>query len=229
MLFRSGPEMITGEPRWPVGKPIGETSGSSEAGGERVDQAASTPSAAPRGEEEIVVQPPLVLPWPGDPWGPRIIAILAFAGLVIAWLAGLHALTPEIMPDESGNRDPVTWGRRFAGLVRLPLLVLFWTSCAYMAAFMLATLRERPIGDWLRLGERLLAATLLARLTTFIDVASQGMERSIEVITQLVAFGLALLILLRVNWRDAAIILGMTGAVFIAIVGVSYVIQWTAV
>jgi hypothetical protein len=55
------------------------------------------------------------------------------------------------------------------------------------------------------------------------------MERSIEVITQLVAFWLALLILLRVNWRDAAIILGMTGAVFIAIVGVSYVIQWTAV
>lgn len=216
-----GPEMITGEPRWPVGSPVGETA---KTGG--------APSAADRDQPRAappVEKPALARPLPGDPWGPRVLAILALGVLVVAWLAGLHALTPEIVADEFGDLAPVSWGRRFAGLLRLPLLVGFWTVCAYAAVFMVATLRERPIGDALRLGERLLAATLLARLTTFIDVSNQGMERSIEIITQLGVFWLVLLALLRVNWRDAAIVLGLTGAVFFAVVGASYVIQWTAV
>ena len=173
----------------------------------------------------------LIKPGNGDYWLPGVLGGVSVLVLLVAYLAGLPALFPEIRAaTEPTHTVVITFGDRVLGLLQMFVLVIMLTACGMGALAFFAHLQGLRLAktiDDLKLGAvRMLAIMLTTRLATLIVLPYLALERTVEAVVQLVLFAGLSIALFRLQPRDAPTLAITFGLIFIVLWVFAHAVVW---
>ncbi len=88
---------------------------------------------------------------------------------------------------------------------------------------------ETHVGSVKLAAARMLGIFCAAALLTYFAVGSKALERTIEAVTQAIAFVGLSLVLFRLTMRDAMTLLGITVSAVVLLIVLALLIQWATV
>ena len=174
----------------------------------------------PEAESEQEKERTISLPGRGDLWLPAGIAAVCGAVLFIAYLAGVPGLFPGYKVDE------IVFGVRVLGTMRFIVMSLMWTACGMAGLFCMAYLLGKRVGNLQMAAMRMLAITSVMQLVMILSFQIVWIERVIEVIIQLAAFGGLALAFFNIKPKDAPYLVVSSFAVFLLLWLGSAVVFW---
>ncbi|MBI1304545.1 MAG: hypothetical protein GC172_12290 [Phycisphaera sp.] len=165
--------------------------------------------------------PPISRPTAPTPW--VVVAGVAFALLVISWLAGAPQLS---LPDPDGGFPELGIGERLAGLAQTAVFLPLATMAALLGVGTLAFVRQRPLGDTAALAAKCAAIVALAALVWLVPVEIRFVKQTLHVVGLPLIAGLLAVPVLRLHPRDAALATGAALVAMSLLVLGAHVVVW---